>query len=490
MRNKLGKFILAATAGVLAVIVALVVLASIFKPGPAGKIVLAAGGSGGAFLDLAEQYKRDLAQYGVTLDVRSNVEGTDTLRGLLSQYRSEFKSFDSKSADIEAGFAKGGVASSLQGRYASTNQQMWHDRQVNDLRSLGRLFYEPLWVFVRADDPIKSLRDLKGKKIIVGSPVTGSRSVSRHILKSNGLVAENTTLIEQELPNEGLPLVEHQADAAMMFLPAESPKIQALLRNRNLRLMDFSVEAEAYTFRFPALTKVVLRQGAVEFNPDIPTADVTLLATSVALIVKTSLNPSLQLLLAHAALAHPKSGFDKTGEPVLFYNAGQFPNANDPEYEVPAAVRQLYKTGELPTLLRAGAIGLSHGKMPFWPAAFLNEHGTQTALFIIPALSILLPLFHYLPIFYKWGVRQRLLNRYQQLKVLEASIGPSPSQAEIAEILSALDRIDATVRRISVPLPFSDQLYDLRGHIDLVRRRLEMRPEDGPRVTRARTEAI
>ena len=35
-----------------------------------------------------------------------------------------------------------------------------------------------------------------------------------------------------------------------------------------------------------------------------------------------------------------------------------------------------------------------------------------------------------------------------------------------------LDRIENGVTRIKVPLHFSDQLYDLRGHIDLMRQRL------------------
>jgi hypothetical protein len=69
------------------------------------------------------------------------------------------------------------------------------------------------------------------------------------------------------------------------------------------------------------------------------------------------------------------------------------------------------------------------------------------------------------------------LRRYQQLKALEASIGSAPTPAELSEKLRELDQIDAAVSRISVPLPFSDQLYDLRGHIDLVRRRLELLPQ-------------
>ena len=109
--------------------------------------------------------------------------------------------------------------------------------------------------------------------------------------------------------------------------------------------MDFPAEAEADTSRFPSLTKLILRQGAVEFDPDIPATDVTLLASSAALIVRTSLNPSLQTLLASAVIHNPKPGFDKTGEPILFHKAGEFPHINDPEFEVTTAVRQLYKAG-------------------------------------------------------------------------------------------------------------------------------------------------
>jgi hypothetical protein len=38
-----------------------------------------------------------------------------------------------------------------------------------------------------------------------------------------------------------------------------------------------------------------------------------------------------------------------------------------------------------------------------------------------------------------------------------------------------LDDIDRAVATIKVPLYLSDQLYDLRGHIDLVRQRLAER---------------
>ena len=93
----------------------------------------------------------------------------------------------------------------------------------------------------------------------------------------------------------------------------------------NIRLMDFTPEADAYANRFPALSKVVLRQGAVEFDPLLPSDDITLLSTSVALVVRPDMQPALVSLLTHAVVHNPKPGFDKNGDPVLFYQAGRVP---------------------------------------------------------------------------------------------------------------------------------------------------------------------
>ena len=121
-------------------------------------------------------------------------------------------------------------------------------------------------------------------------------------------------------------------------------------------------------------------------------------------------------------------------------------------------------------------------KLPFWPAALINEHGTHAALLAIPLLSILVPLFHYLPMLYKWTIRRRLLAWYRRLKALETSLERDPSNAHLAAKQAELERIDAAVRRIRVPLPFSEQIYDLRGHIDFVRRRLETKAPAPRRV--------
>ena len=83
--------------------------------------------------------------------------------------------------------------------------------------------------------------------------------------------------------------------------------------------MNFAAEADAYANRFPALTKVMLNRGAVEFDPLTPAEDITLLSTSVALVTRADLEPSLLTLLSFAVMNNPRSAFDKAGDPVLFF---------------------------------------------------------------------------------------------------------------------------------------------------------------------------
>ena len=125
---KLGRFILTTIAVLVMAGLALSALVLVLKPGPRGRVEVATGGSGGAYHEMALRYQRELATLGVTLVLRPDVEGTDTLKALLPQYKAEFKGYDERNANIMAGFVKGGFASSLQGHYASLRQQVWHER--------------------------------------------------------------------------------------------------------------------------------------------------------------------------------------------------------------------------------------------------------------------------------------------------------------------------------------------------------------------------
>lgn len=428
----------------------------------AGRIVVATGSP--QYVALAESYRRDLDRYGVDYEVQQRTAGFRTLRELLKP-----------GPGINAGFIKGGLVGSLQGRLASERAKARYD-QYSQLVSVGRLFYEPIWVFTRGDLPITTLRDLKGKKVLTGTWASGTRRIALQLLLANGVDKINSLLIRADLPADAAPLFDGSADAAILIEPADSEVLQKLLRVKNIRLMDFSKEAEAYDNRFPAISTVVLRRGAVEFYPVIPSADITLLTTTVALVVRKDMHPALVSLLANAVVGNPKEGFDDAGDPVLFHNTGQFPSASDPEFPFSREARAVYKSGELPILLRNLAPLTARLGMPFSFTAFISSYAGQVLLVLIPVLALLIPITRALPGLYVWLVRRRLVHWYRQLKALERSLDGPEAEQDLAAHQAEIERIDGAVRRIRVPHYFSNELYDLRLHIDLVRQRLATQP--------------
>ena len=427
-----------------------------------GRIVVAADTP--QYGELAESYRRDLERYGVKYEVQQGAGGFATLKALLEA-----------GPGINAAFIKGGLVGSLQGRLA-TEKAKGRYAEFSQLLSVGRLFYEPIWVFTRGDLPITSLRDLKGKKILTGTREGGTRRIANQMLKANGIDKTNATLIAESLPADAAPLLDGRADAAFLIEPADAKRIHDLLHVENIRLMDFSEEAEAYDNRFPAITKVVLRKGAVEFNPVIPSADITLLATSVVLVVRKDMDPTLVSLLTHAVVSNPKPGIDKSGDPVLFHRAGQFPSADDPEFQVAKDARAVYKSGELPILLRNLAPVNARLGVPYQFTAYINTYAGQVLLVLIPLLALILPLTRAVPATYVWLVRRRLVYWYRQLKALERRLDSRDGRHDDGAHQAELERIDGAVRRIRVPHYFSNELYDLRLHIALVRQRLAAQP--------------
>jgi hypothetical protein len=81
-------------------------------------------------------------------------------------------------------------------------------------------------------------------------------------------------------------------------------------------------------------------------------------------------------------------------------------------------------------------------------------------------------MFRFLPWAYNWITRRRLFYWYAQLKKLEASFDVGPVNQHLAEKQAEIERIEEAVSHISFPLTFSDQLYNLRSHIEIVRRKI------------------
>ena len=76
------------------------------------------------------------------------------------------------------------------------------------------------------------------------------------------------------------------------------------------------------------------------------------------------------------------------------------------------------------------------------------------------------------------AVRFYELGGPEVLKVENVEVGdPGPGEARVRE---RLEHLDTQTENIGLPLSFTNELYDLRAHIELVRQRLRGRMAPGP----------
>ena len=400
------------------------------KPAPPTKIIITTGGESGAYYQFANRYATLLARNGITLEVKTSAGSLENLARL-------------KSDEAQVGFVQGGVVEYRQDDEAAAE---------SGLLSIGSVFYEPVWVFYRGDKPLTRLTDLQGKRIAIGQEGSGVRQLAQQMLSANEIPSD-----ENLLPLAGLLAAEElqqgRIDAAFIIASEKAPIVQVLLRSPGVKVMSFA-QAGAYQRRFPFLTKLTFPHGVADLVRDFPPEDVKLLAPTANLIVRDDLHPALQnLLLQVANEVHGKSGF--------FQDPGEFPAYKDQMLPLSPEAARYFKSGP-PFLQRY---------LPFWLAVLVD----RLIVLIVPIIALLIPLLRIAPAIYNWRVRAKVFRCYGELKFLEDDLKNHYDPAKLSDYSRRLDALDEEAAQLHVPLAFTDLVYTLREHVNLVRRILDKR---------------
>jgi TRAP-type uncharacterized transport system substrate-binding protein len=428
--------LLATTAGpVVLLAAALLALAYWWlDPTPPKHVVLATGVDQGAYSEFGKRYATLLAKYGIRVELRATQGAAENL-ALLRDAQS----------GVDLAFVQGG-ADVVRGA---------GDNPDAGLRSLGSMFYEPVWLFYRSDSAqrllkapqLASLTQLAGWRVNIGPPGSGGPNLTRRLLDANRIDSASITLLQQPQTPAVADLLEGRLDAIVLVSAPESLMVQMLLQTPGVQLFDFA-QADAYTRRFAFLAAVTLPRGVVDLARDLPATDVHMVAPTATLVVRESLHPALEQLFVQAAQ-------QVHGEPGWFQRKGDFPNARDGERELAAEAQRYYRNG-VPWLQRY---------LPFWLANLID----RMWLALLSIVAVLIPLARVVPPLIDLRIRSRVFRWYGRLRDIEQAAGVRP----VAALLSELDHIESRIAQVQVPLSYTDELYALKGHIQLVRRRLQ-----------------
>ena len=394
------------------------------EPPAPTRFELAAGPRGGAYDAFAERYREILANQGYELVVRETAGSVENLR-LVAEGR------------VALALLQGGIAEEADG-------------SIDELRSLASLFYEPLWVFHRVELPVTQLRELVGRRIAIGAPGSGTRALALPLLEANGVDAGNTELVEITSAAAVVELEAAEVDVAFFVASPEAPYVARLLSHPEIELMPV-VRSRAYRQDHPYLTRVLLGEGVVDLEQNLPDRDVPLIATNASLVASKELHGALiPLLLDTVSEVHDAAG--------VFGEPGSFPTADFVEFPIHREAEHYLDEG--PSFL--------YRVLPYRTAASAD----RLKILLVPLITLLIPVFRAAPPLYRWRIRSRIYRWYEDLKWIDESLRDAEDPEALAELAATVRELDQEVTEVSVPLSYMDEYYRLREHIELVRRKL------------------
>lgn len=417
-------FIIAALAVVALTVVILWTVASYVRPMPPRTLSMATGFEGSAYHEFGKRYREILARDGIELRLLPTAGALENLTRLRDQ-----------GSNVEVGFLQSGITSG---------------KESPDLKSLGTVFYEPLWFFTRAEYRGKKLQALRGKKISIGPEGSGGRELALKLLTRNRIDQSYADLLSLTPQEAGEKLIRGEIDAAIMLTSWDAPIVQSLLNSNEIEPASFP-RTDAYLALYPYLNKVVLPEGVIDLANNRPASDVLLIAPKANLVVRGDLHPALQFLLLKAA-EEIHSG------PGMFQKPGQFPAAESMDLPLSDQARQYYRSGS-PFLQQ---------HLPFWLAVLID----RLLVLLIPVVGVLYPLMRLLPAVYGMQIQRRIFRLYGELRFLEHDLEFRTKDQSFEELASRLDRIEEKANRLRAPGIYSNMRYTLWMHITLVRERL------------------
>lgn len=390
-------------------------------PAPPRLVRLATGPEGSAYREVAESWAAALGRQGVAVTLRPTEGALENLALL-------------RDGQVDLAPLQGGLVL---------------EERDGALVSLGGIFNEPAWVFVRHGAGLRNPMQVGGHRVALGPEGSGTRALALSLLAANGVAPGSF----QALPLAGLPAAEAllagEVDVAFFVATRPGPAISLLLREpARAELVNFATRAAAYAVRLPFLTPVTLPRGGFSLADDVPAQPVTLMAAQAFLGARQDVNPPLAALMVRV-LQETQRGRQ------LFAAEGSFPTALNQEAPVPAVARQAYEHG--PSQL--------HQWLSFrWAVAV-----ERLWVLAIPLVTLLLPLLRFAPPIYAWQMRMRVWRGYDRLRGIERDAQAGGDAKALLERLAALER---QVSRMGVPAGYAALLYAMRRDIDYVRQRL------------------
>ena len=201
-----------------------------------------------------------------------------------------------KDGSVDIAFIQNDIA-----YYAANGKEMFKDNKVENIRGIAALYPETVQFVTTADKGIKSIADLKGKKVAVGASGSGAEANARQILGAYGLTYDDIDVQYLSFGEAADALKDGNVDVGVVVAGFPTAAIQDLAANKSAALVNIDAEhADKLMKQYPYFTKITVPKGTYPGQEE----DVNTVAVKCVIVTTDKLSDDLGEQIVKAIYEH------------------------------------------------------------------------------------------------------------------------------------------------------------------------------------------
>lgn len=237
-----------------------------------GSIIIATGGTSGTYYPLGGGMAQIfIDQAGINASAQTTGASAENMRLL-------------KNGEVDLAFTQSDIAD-----YASKGTVMFEtDGAIENIQAIASLYSETVQIIVAADSPIQSVEDLKGMRVSVGAPGSGTEANAMQILEMYGMSFDDLGRVDRLAFGESASFLQDGTlDAAFVTAGTPTAAVNELAATKGVRVIGMGDEqVSSIVEKYPYYTEEVIPAGTYAgFDQEVKTV-----AVKAQLVVRAELD--------------------------------------------------------------------------------------------------------------------------------------------------------------------------------------------------------
>jgi len=234
------------------------------------EITILTGGSAGTYYPIGGAMAQAITEYAPGIKATAVTSGASVVNA----------------RKVGAGEAEFGLMQNDVAYYAYNGVEMFKDNKIDKLRGVATLYPEIIQIVTLKESGIKTVYDLKGKKVAVGAPGSGTAVDALQILNAAGIDESNTDIRYLDFKEVADALKDRTIDAGFIVAGIPTSAVSDVAAVREVGIVEVPDEIyQKLKEQYPFYTQVTIPAGTYPgVDEDVKTVAVlAMLATNADL---------------------------------------------------------------------------------------------------------------------------------------------------------------------------------------------------------------